>query len=331
LRAKGGKKSDRTAAGAHWAGMFTAPEPISNSRMRALNAALTHALEQIKSELAARRLLHELKANPNWPSQPRVPAGQADGGQWTSGGGGGKPLGGAPKQGGPRPPAPRPGIGHNNPPRPGDPPPERLHLDWRNMSNQDYAEALGALLRQRNADARIGALQQAIGTLDPNYNFAPIVTRPGSRHTYETHLRRQLNILRIQLHGPLGMEREQWAQFRRDVTSALRRSRDPNAEAFLRGSAVSGVSFRRGVLDFSGPRDFDAAITSGRLLEAARRRGVRLRGGGTRTGPLRARTMATIGVRGLADRINGKRVTYDIFSSETAMRVRPGAAIPLSE
>ena len=38
----------------------------------------------------------EHKFNPNWPSQPRVPAGNPDGGQWTSGAGGGggaKPRG----------------------------------------------------------------------------------------------------------------------------------------------------------------------------------------------------------------------------------------------
>ena len=36
------------------------------------------------------RLLHgrrlERRYNPNWPSQPRVPRGNPDGGQWTDGG-----------------------------------------------------------------------------------------------------------------------------------------------------------------------------------------------------------------------------------------------------
>lgn len=40
----------------------------------------------VRFHLAADQLSEVLKFNPNWPSQPRVPAGNPDGGQWTVGG-----------------------------------------------------------------------------------------------------------------------------------------------------------------------------------------------------------------------------------------------------
>ncbi|GAB5506647.1 MAG: hypothetical protein Rhirs2KO_18100 [Rhizobiaceae bacterium] len=40
----------------------------------------------VRFHLAAYQLCEVLKFNPNWPSQPRVPAGNPEGGQWTVGG-----------------------------------------------------------------------------------------------------------------------------------------------------------------------------------------------------------------------------------------------------
>lgn len=39
------------------------------------------AAERLRTQLVADRL--ERRYNPNWPSQPRVPRGDPDGGQWT--------------------------------------------------------------------------------------------------------------------------------------------------------------------------------------------------------------------------------------------------------
>lgn len=188
---------------------------------------------------------------------------------------------------------------------------------------------IGALSRQRRTAERVAALQDAIRSLEPNYRFAPIVTAPRSGTTYESHLREQLHVLRILNYGPLGMDRAQWGSFRQEVSGALRRSRHPNAQALLRGSAVSGVSFRRGVLTETGPRDFDAAIVSPTLFEAARRSGAPIRGG-VRTAPLSAVELALLGVPRLPSRAGDREVTYAIFASHSAMLQRPGPSVPLT-
>lgn len=53
------------------------------SRLTAIRQTLT----DMTIEAAAIRLAVALKYNPNWRSQPRVPPGYPDGGQWTNGGG----------------------------------------------------------------------------------------------------------------------------------------------------------------------------------------------------------------------------------------------------
>lgn len=47
--------------------------------------AFEMAMERLGRLLQERRL--ERRYNPNWPSQPRVPRGNPDGGRWTDGGG----------------------------------------------------------------------------------------------------------------------------------------------------------------------------------------------------------------------------------------------------
>ncbi len=58
-------------------------------RLRRKLLDLKADLVGIRLELAVRRSDREAKYNPNWSSQPRVPAGNSYGGQWAGGGGGG--------------------------------------------------------------------------------------------------------------------------------------------------------------------------------------------------------------------------------------------------
>lgn len=287
----------------------------------AINAALRAELDAVKRALIGKR---EAKHNPNWRLQPRAPRGTAEGGQWIDGGG--KPAAGPKGRGTRPPPPPPPGPGHNLPrvQRAS----ERLDVDWRNMSNSEYFATLSHLARQRQGQERIAALKDAIRAFEPTYRFDPIVTtrRPGA---YEQHLFEQLHIQRVRHYGPLGMDRAQWTQFRSEITNAMRRSRFPDAQAYLRGSAVSGVSFRRGVLTETGPRDFDVAIVNPNLFAVAQRRRIRLHSA-TRTRPLRAQELASLGMPGLQRHESGRRVTYVVFSSASAMHARPGPAIPLS-
>lgn len=50
-------------------------------------AALREALDDVKRQLAERRVARETKYNPRWRDQPRAPRGVSDGGQWIDGGG----------------------------------------------------------------------------------------------------------------------------------------------------------------------------------------------------------------------------------------------------
>ena len=47
-------------------------------------ARLRDDAARFRLHLAAERVRAALKFNPNWASQPRVPAGNSDGGQWTN-------------------------------------------------------------------------------------------------------------------------------------------------------------------------------------------------------------------------------------------------------
>ena len=60
-------------------------EQQATARLCRMRAALWAAVVETK----LRRLEHVFKANID-PNQPRVPAGNSDGGQWTAAGGGGE-------------------------------------------------------------------------------------------------------------------------------------------------------------------------------------------------------------------------------------------------
>ncbi|MBW2958395.1 hypothetical protein [Hafnia paralvei] len=64
--------------------------------------------------------------------------------------------------------------------------------------------------------------------------------------------------------------------------------------------------------------DFDIALAGDDILNAAKEAGISTRSGGLRTGPLKARDMAKLGVKGLSDRMSeqyGREVNFMIFSS----------------
>jgi hypothetical protein len=70
-------------------GLETEPSDVAQARMQRLlsgsQAALRHALALRQMQALHRIALHRSQYNPN---QPRVPAGNPDGGQWTAEGGG---------------------------------------------------------------------------------------------------------------------------------------------------------------------------------------------------------------------------------------------------
>ncbi|MBL8548945.1 MAG: hypothetical protein JNJ73_03090 [Hyphomonadaceae bacterium] len=117
--------------------------------------AVSAEVKALKLALALRRRERERKYNPNWPSQPWVPAGNRDGGQWTSGGGGG---GGDPRR--PRsPPAPR------RAPHPAE------RVFWRTIG------WTAARLREAERDARARAEHEVPGGLDAAMRVPDELTR----------------------------------------------------------------------------------------------------------------------------------------------------------
>lgn len=74
--------------------------------------------------------------------------------------------------------------------------------------------------------------------------------------------------------------------------------------------------------------DFDIALAGDDILNAAKEAGISTRSGGLRTGPLKARDMAKLGVKGLSDRMSeqyGREVNFMIFSS---IPIATGRALP---
>jgi len=88
---------------------------------------------------------------------------------------------------------------------------------------------------------------------------------------------------------PFGFKNaEQFMEFQKaasDTLSKLLKRADPKAEAFLQGSAVSGVSYKRH-LPFDIESDFDVAISSKYLFEKARKLGYKVKDSPSRIGPL---------------------------------------------
>ncbi|RZD71845.1 hypothetical protein C0Q57_05980 [Streptomyces albidoflavus] len=73
-----------------------------------------------------------------------------------------------------------------------------------------------------------------------------------------------------------------------------------SATAVFQGSSVTGKSFRTGQ-PFRPESDYDIALVGEEILERARKAGIGLRSGGTRTGPLRDVDLRKMRLDGLAD------------------------------
>src|SRR5262249_27585576 len=101
----------------------------------------------------------------------------------------------------------------------------------------------------------------------------------------------------------------------------------------FQGSSVTGKSFTTGQpFDIGRVSDFDVALGSPRLLERARAFGIRLRSGGTRTGPLTAAELQKLGLAEVNAELSaqaGREVNFMIFQSAEAATARaPSILVP---
>jgi filamentous hemagglutinin len=92
-----------------------------------------------------------------------------------------------------------------------------------------------------------------------------------------------------------------------------------DVQAAFRGSSVTGVSFKTGApFDVGRVSDFDLALASSTLLQRAKELGIGLRGGGTRTVPLKDKHLKMLGLLDLQQELNemaGRPVTFMIYES----------------
>ncbi|WP_432081564.1 hypothetical protein [Streptomyces sp. WAC 04229] len=104
-----------------------------------------------------------------------------------------------------------------------------------------------------------------------------------------------------------------------------------SATAVFQGSSVTGQSFRTGQ-PFRPEGDYDIALAGDEVLERARKAGVGLRSGGTRTGPLRDIDLRKMRLSGLAEELSeraGRDVHFMIYGSvESATGRGPSIIAP---
>ena len=132
---------------------------------------------------------------------------------------------------------------------------------------------------------------------------------------------------------PLGFPNpESFASFGRQLYAGLNAAGYPDVYAAVRGSAVTGESFRtRAPFDAGRRSDLDVALVSPSLLQTAKDLRIGLRSGGHRTGPLKDNDLRELGLpdlaRKLSQRVN-RAVSIMIYDSPSAIEER-GSNVPI--
>jgi uncharacterized protein YukE len=112
---------------------------------------------------------------------------------------------------------------------------------------------------------------------------------------------------------PLGFATtEEFVAFGAELKKGLADAGYRDAVPVFQGSAVTGVKYTTGELFDVGRRsDFDIAVADPRLFEDAKRAGVRIRSGGTRTAPLELRQLESLGMGDLVHKL-AQQVDRDV-------------------
>ncbi|RTL71921.1 MAG: phage portal protein, partial [Hyphomicrobiales bacterium] len=192
----------------------------------------------------------------------------------------------------------------------------------------------------RLAANRAEAALARVRKLDPEWKPAPFLSDPQSARgaiTGYTSLAQQAEAraLVVERGGvPMGFEtREQFVEFGRRAWDTLTESGHRDAEPYLRGSSVTGYSYRTGEAFDAGRRsDLDLAIASPTLIERAEALGVVTRGQGTRTMQLDKDVVEALGLRPLQLRLEadaGRPVPIMIYRSRGDIEARgPSIRLP---
>lgn len=130
---------------------------------------------------------------------------------------------------------------------------------------------------------------------------------------------------------PRGFSAAEYGEFAGELYSGLRAAGYSDSTAIFQGSSVTGQSFKTGE-PFRAASDYDIALAGASLLEQAKKAGVGLRSGGTRTGPLREIDLRKMRLSGLAAELSrkaGREVHFMIYDSmESAIGRAPSMIVP---
>ncbi|MGD1878337.1 MAG: hypothetical protein ACFB13_12670, partial [Kiloniellaceae bacterium] len=122
---------------------------------------------------------------------------------------------------------------------------------------------------------------------------------------------------------PLGFKTKEDYQGFIDLLGAKVTELDPRARIAMRGSAINGLSYKKGGGGFSrdffdmkveSASDFDIAIVSPEFLKLARQKGIQVspRNGGWRTGPLNDKSLKELGLWSLRNELKGMSGNRDV-------------------
>jgi hypothetical protein len=126
---------------------------------------------------------------------------------------------------------------------------------------------------------------------------------------------------------------EEFTRFGGRLHTGLSDAGFPGTRAVLQGSAVTGRSFGSGAeFDVGRTSDYDVALAGPAIFDAATAAGIGLRSAGTRTGPLSAVEVESLGltaVRGELSAMAGREVNFMIYRDiDQAVSRGPSTGVP---
>ena len=181
--------------------------------------------------------------------------------------------------------------------------------------------------------SRADSAMRRVRELDPEWRPAPSLSAPNSAEgaiaTYRALAQQAEARLTVIERGglPLGFNtREEYASFGRSARTALNEAGYPEAVPYMRGSAVTGYSYRTGeAFDVGRRSDYDLAIVSPRLYELMRESGVPVRGKRSRTERIVSEQIPDVGLakwlRSI-ERQSGREASIVIYRTQRDLELR---------
>ena len=214
-------------------------------------------------------------------------------------------------------------------------PPRQVRIGNRIYDATNSTQETELILVAQRAENALSRVRE----LDPSWQAAPSLSDPqsasGAIAAYRSLAQQAEGRATVLERGgvPLGFNTTRdFENFGRATRDGLAIAGQSDAETYIRGSAVTGYSYRTGeAFDVGRPSDYDMAIVSPRLLQRAQELGIPLRGSGTRTGPLTEDQLGILGLKDVLKQLgtkSGRDVGFVIFRSKVEMDLR-GPNLPL--